>query len=302
MVRRIASQVQQQVARLQRGGWFEKTSARPARPLPVWYEAALEYPPLPLPAKAPPQRPPDDHLSFRQGSTRRPLKAHPLEINYIEDRVRRQFFRDHPFETFRPATLVEGPNIEAANPITGTLWTRLRQRGRNPTAEDAVQYIVNLHKHHDTSLSDAYAAGVSQFRSLKAERETAKSVAVLEADALGAVWGKSEIEHSFEKELKGLATWERLAEFDQGVIASRKRWKMIADKHEGAQKWTHGEEYTRERKEGVRPGYAPAPMRALFTELQSSAGLVELAPPNEKQSPSVDDSAPKEHKTRQNKK
>lgn len=134
MVRRFANQVHQQVSRLMRANYIKKE--------PAWFQAVLQYPPLPLPPKAPASRTQYDHTSrrpdFKSGQPvkLRRLKTRPLPIQYIEDDLRRQFFRDHPFEAFRPKTLVEGAGIEPPHAIRGKNWTRLRQRGRNPSPEE----------------------------------------------------------------------------------------------------------------------------------------------------------------------
>jgi small subunit ribosomal protein S23 len=54
----------------------------------------------------------------------------------MEDKVRRQFFRDHPFEAFRPVSIVEGGEVEIEHPARGENWTRLAQRGLNPSPEE----------------------------------------------------------------------------------------------------------------------------------------------------------------------
>jgi small subunit ribosomal protein S23 len=125
--RRVASQVHQQVSRLMRGGYIKKE--------PVWFQAVLDNPPLSLPPKSPPSRTEYD-VRPSTSSTLRPHTVRPLPIYYIEDDIRRQFFKDHPFETFRPTTLVESDRILAPLSVNGVEWTRLRQRGRNPTPEE----------------------------------------------------------------------------------------------------------------------------------------------------------------------
>ena len=143
MVRRIASQVHKQASRLTRAG-FIKTP-------PVWYQAVLEHPPLPLPPREPPSRtsydsaPPKEH-GFTIKKTPGPR---PLAVNYIEDEIRRQFFRDHPFETFRSRSLTEAGVIEDEHLISGPQWTRLSQRGRNPSPEE---YVSQRHPHLACSL------------------------------------------------------------------------------------------------------------------------------------------------------
>src|SRR6266849_1654003 len=120
MVRRIASQVHKQASRLTRAG-FLKTP-------PVWYEAVLEHPPLPLPPREPPSRTsydtsssPSSNQAFDSTATaiKKTQGSRPLSITYVEDDIRRQFFRDHPFEAFRPRTLTEAGAIENEHPISG---------------------------------------------------------------------------------------------------------------------------------------------------------------------------------------
>ena len=131
MVRRIASQVHKQASRLTRAG-FLKTP-------PVWYEAVLEHPPLPLPPREPPARTSYDRAPPKQTfATKKTPGPRPLPVNYIEDDIRRQFFRDHPFEAFRARSITEAGAVEDEHPVNGLQWTRLNQRGRNPSPEEYV--------------------------------------------------------------------------------------------------------------------------------------------------------------------
>ena len=123
--RRVASQVHQQLSRLMRGGYIKKE--------PAWFQAVLDNPPASLPPKSPPSR---TKYDVKPSSTLRQHSVRPLPIYYIEDDIRRQFFKDHPFETFRPTTLVESDRIEARHSVNGAEWKRLRQRGRNPSPEE----------------------------------------------------------------------------------------------------------------------------------------------------------------------
>ena len=79
----------------------------------------------------------------RSRVTRRrpPMKANarrsrPAQIVFPEDEVRRQFYRDHPFEAYRPKSLVEGESIAAEREPKGKEWTELRQRSVVPTPEE----------------------------------------------------------------------------------------------------------------------------------------------------------------------
>ncbi|KAH7914786.1 mitochondrial ribosomal protein S25-domain-containing protein [Hygrophoropsis aurantiaca] len=252
MVRRIASQVHKQAARLLRANYIKRE--------PVWFQAVLNHPPLPLPPKAPPVRPEvEERLARRKlskNSKLRPPTNHPLPIFYLEDEVRRQFFRDHPFEAFRAVSLVESDAVQPEHPIRGKEWTRLSQRGKNPTLEEAVRFAVNLHRHHNLSLSSAYARAVAQFRSLRSEHDVATSFARMEAEAYGAVFD-SEIDRTFEKEKKVYESQDRKIELDQGAMLARKRWKAILDVQSGMGGWDRGQQYTSLWKQGVRPTYTP---------------------------------------------
>jgi len=137
MVRRIASQVHKQASRLTRAG-FLKTP-------PVWYEAVLEHPPLPLPPREPPARTSYDSAPPKQTfAAKKTPGPRPIPVNYIEDDIRRQFFRDHPFEAFRARNITEAGAIEDEHPINGLQWTRLNQRGRNPSPEEYVDVFFSL--------------------------------------------------------------------------------------------------------------------------------------------------------------
>ena len=132
MVRRVASQVHKQASRLLKAGYLKRE--------PAWFQAVLEHPPLPLPARAPPSRSEFDlPLSPKKPAD---IAERPLDIAYLEDGLRKQFFRDHPFEAFRPTSLVEGREIEDEHPVRGKAWTRLRQRTRNPKPEECA-YIAS---------------------------------------------------------------------------------------------------------------------------------------------------------------
>jgi small subunit ribosomal protein S23 len=57
------------------------------------------------------------------------------KIVYEEDKIRRQFFKDFPFEALRPTSLVEGFDIKPEDEIVGETWTVLSQRGAYPSVE-----------------------------------------------------------------------------------------------------------------------------------------------------------------------
>lgn len=270
--KRIANQVHKQASRLLREGYIQRE--------PAWFRAVLDNPPLPLPARSPPLRTHFDTPSAATPLTPRAdsKTAKPLPIKYVEDEVRRQFFRDHPFEAFRHTSLIEGAAVEAEHSLRGVEWRRLRQRGRNPSPEEcvslqvpyvgcvvltfvtynsAVRYAVNLYEHHNMDLSSAYASAVAQFRSLRSELQVARSIALAEAEHLGMEFGPSQVDITFAKEQKALRTFQDTAVRDRTVETERKRWKAVVEREGRPDQWTKGQQYTRLWKEGVRPVYAP---------------------------------------------
>lgn len=268
MVRRVASQVHKQVSRLAQSNYLRKK--------PVWYDAVLEHPPIPLPPRGTPTRTPYDlpGPSANHRVPHKPAKAHTPRIVYLEDDIRRQFFRDHPFEAFRERTLVESGVLDDVHAVRDEQWTRLRQRGRNPVPEECVttlqldsslliifysvvRFAMNLYTYHLHSLSDAYIAAVTQFRALRSEHHIATSVAVAEAEAYGAVFEPTETEKAFAEEEEQLRSWESNAASEQQSLEARKRWKAVIDKSGNEGSWTRGEEYVRLWKEGIRPNYMP---------------------------------------------
>ncbi|KAI6047799.1 mitochondrial ribosomal protein S25-domain-containing protein [Pisolithus marmoratus] len=232
MVRRIASQVHKQVSRLMRVHYIKDE--------PVWYQAVLQFPPLPLPPKSPPIR----HDSTRH-SKLVPPKHKPVNIAYLEDEVRRQFFRDHPFEAFRPVSIVEGGIVAEEHPVQGKDWIRLSQRGRCPSPEDAVRFAVNLHKHHKVSLTVAYTRAVAEFRALRAEHDIASSFSRMEAEAYGTV---------FPRRILVYKAPERKRALDEGALLARKRWRAILNIDSGmGNTWSRGHEYAKLQGQGIRP-------------------------------------------------
>ncbi|KAI8967955.1 mitochondrial ribosomal protein S25 [Mycotypha africana] len=114
---------------------------------PVWLSAVQAYPPGPsiVRAKNPEvnvsgqteieqqlfsKPPPKQRIRYssKHVRTRAPK---PLPIIYPEDRLRRQFYRDHPFELSRPKVLVEDEHG-----INRTDFSKLLLDGMHPSQID----------------------------------------------------------------------------------------------------------------------------------------------------------------------
>lgn len=235
MPRRIPNQVTQTVSRLLQGGYMKAP--------PAWYEATLRHPPLVPPPHQTRQRPDEDLPRSQQShalrqphdraaaiggrsklNSRKKIRSQlpplrPQPIVYEADKIRRQFFRDHPWEVTRPQTLAEMDyTLETvANPeIPPGTWPELSMWSRmNPSVEEYVcranrSVIQCTQKTRDVggvSLSDAYRRTIASYHAIQAERELRMRYANLEARSLGADMGLSETERGFLKEGRELDKW-----------------------------------------------------------------------------------------------
>lgn len=138
-MRKIASTVPSSVSRLLQSTLLQTP--------PTWYQPLLSHPPPVLPPRQSVNRPLSNNdlpssvarahdSRSHQMKHLKGTKPRPKAIVYEEDRIRRQFFKDFPFEALRPVSLVEGTRVEEGHPISGENWTSLAQRGAYPTVEE----------------------------------------------------------------------------------------------------------------------------------------------------------------------
>lgn len=141
MVRKLAPQVPQAVARLLRAHTI---------PEPVWFKPVINNPPTPLPARQLVSRQSkhdlpsstahlgtDDHSRTRKLKHAKTPKLRIQPIVYEQrDQIRKRFLEDFPFEALRPVSLVEGREVSKGSKTSGAAWTELKQRGDNPTVEE----------------------------------------------------------------------------------------------------------------------------------------------------------------------
>ncbi|GAA5982256.1 hypothetical protein JCM11641_006241 [Rhodosporidiobolus odoratus] len=139
----------------------------------------------------------------RAANTRNPR---PWSIVFPEDDIRRRFFADHPFEAYRPVSLVDGEKVTEVEGPQGQEWTELSQRTTVPTAEDYIAFILNLVQSHSLPLSKAYPHGISQFRTLRSEHESASRSALLQAQSHGGIFF-GELDRTLAIEERVLDEW-----------------------------------------------------------------------------------------------
>ncbi|WVF69210.1 hypothetical protein IAT40_003986 [Kwoniella sp. CBS 6097] len=250
-MRRIPSQVPQAVSRLLQASVLSAP--------PTWYIPVLTNPPPQLPARQTLNRPRASHPALQQPSSAsagqqqkqegftdvayippgelekrdrlrkyRSRKLAPARISYAEDRIRRQFFKDFPFEALRPVSLVEGQEIDQSVKITGEQWTRLEQRGLYPSVEDCIEFVLNIQRTRPVPLSEAYAIATAEFVQLRGRHELATLAAEVEARHYGAEFKADAFERQFNLEEKSLSTL--IPPSSQGSSSSK-------IKHKPLQRW-----------------------------------------------------------------
>ena len=95
---------------------------------PAWYNVVGSIPPSATLVRPQPQQ----HIqSKRPGPRKRSKLFKPLPVGYEEDKLRSEFFGDHPWELARPRVILENDGKDAQR----TDWSRIRQPGRPLTGE-----------------------------------------------------------------------------------------------------------------------------------------------------------------------
>ncbi|KAL7271202.1 mitochondrial ribosomal small subunit component [Rhizina undulata] len=200
---------------------------------PAWYRVVAAIPPtttlvrsLPADFSEQEEDPTSTSSSFQKpNKTRRGRKPNglfrPQEIVYPEDRLRQRFFRDHPWELARPRILVENDG----NDHKGWDWAGIRQRGKALDGESVIQRQRYLMTHESLPESDAYDRARKEFYDLRMAEDIERRVALEEALAVGAEFGKSYIDIGVEMEHKVLLEWREKAVED---ILLRRHRQMAA--------------------------------------------------------------------------
>lgn len=89
---------------------------------PAWFTAVTENAPPEILTRTTPVQ----HAGYAAQRPNRKLRKQflPQQITYPEDKMRRTFFKDHPWELARPRILVEGNKLDG-----GEVWDEVRPVG-----------------------------------------------------------------------------------------------------------------------------------------------------------------------------
>jgi small subunit ribosomal protein S23 len=132
----------------------------------------------------------------------------PIEIKYEEDQLRREFFRDHPWELARPRIVLEstGKDYEKYD------WSRLQQPGKRLDGESVVQRQLHLLQTvPNMTKSAAYDIARREFYRFRHREDIERRVAAEEAEATGAEFGPTMLEVGVELENQEFERWKQWA-------------------------------------------------------------------------------------------
>ena len=131
----------------------------------------------------------------------------PAKITYPEDRLRSEFFGDHPWELARPRVVLE----DSGNDAKSWDWSRIQQPGRKMDGESVVQRQMWLMQHEGLDEAQAYDKARKEFYFYRHREDVERRVAKEEALATGAYFGKGPIEIGMELENQQWEEWKAWA-------------------------------------------------------------------------------------------
>ncbi|KAJ2704388.1 mitochondrial ribosomal small subunit component [Coemansia sp. IMI 203386] len=117
------------------------------------------------------------------GHSKRQLRTRstrPPKIEFPEDKLRREFYKNHPFELSRPRIVMEPTGR------TNEDWSRLTKGAGQVTGEDVVRHQHYLMQSKGMGEQEAYAQVTNELYKIRAREEMEAKIAQQEARAYGA--------------------------------------------------------------------------------------------------------------------
>ncbi|EEP81923.1 conserved hypothetical protein [Uncinocarpus reesii 1704] len=171
-----------------------------------------------LPGKSTPQTVIETRETPRHKKKKASRMFLPVEIRYEEDQLRKEFFRDHPWELARPRVVLESTGNDHARYD----WSKMQQPGKRLDGESVVQrqlYLLNTVP--DITKGQAYDIARREFYQLRLQEDVERRVAQEEARATGAYFGKDVTQVSMELENKEYDRWRVWAQKEAEQLSQR---------------------------------------------------------------------------------
>ncbi|KAI9815023.1 MAG: mitochondrial ribosomal small subunit component [Pycnora praestabilis] len=173
---------------------------------PSWFNIIENVPPAQILVRT---QPVQHQEQVRHTKTKKPSRMfQPQRLAYQEDSLRKEFFKDHPWELARPRVILENDGKDGQR----NDWSKLRQLGRRVDGESVIQrQLWLLQNIPDITTAKAYDQARQEFYALRHEEDVERRVAKEEALATGAYFGKSTLEFGMELEDKVFEEWKAAA-------------------------------------------------------------------------------------------
>ncbi|KAJ1325121.1 Mitochondrial ribosomal protein S25 [Microdochium nivale] len=174
---------------------------------PVWYDIMAAHPPAEILTRTYPQQHQPQKITSK---TRKASKMfQPQKITYEEDSLRRQFYKDHPWELARPRMIVETDGKDAQKYD----WSKgLRQPGMQLSGESVIQrQMWMMYNIEGMTRVKAYDAARREFYQIRQEEDVERRIAAEEARAVGAYFGKGFLQVGLELEDREFESWKKWA-------------------------------------------------------------------------------------------
>lgn len=169
--------------------------------MPPWYHAVSDIPPAQTLTR-PVMRAP------RVKGHKKPSRMfQPMPIVYPEDRLRSEFFGDHPWELARPRVILENDGKDGEK----WDWSRIVQPGKRLDGESVVQRQMYLMEHSNLTKEAAYDQARREFYHYRHLEDVERRIAKEEALYTGAYFGKGALEVGMGLEDGAYENWKAWA-------------------------------------------------------------------------------------------
>ncbi|KAL2263717.1 hypothetical protein VTK26DRAFT_5473 [Humicola hyalothermophila] len=178
------------------------------KPTAPWIQAVADIPPAEILTRPYPIQ--HSERRMRGRAARRPARDmfRPTRIVYPEDELRRDFYRDHPWELARPRLVLELDGQDGRYRD----WSKgLRQPGMQLSGESVVQRQLWLMEAKGMRKEEAYDKARKEFYKLRQQEEIEQRIAVEEARMYGAYFGKTHLQVGMELESNIYERWKAWA-------------------------------------------------------------------------------------------
>ena len=218
------------------------TTERISKP-PPWYNVVGSITPTQALVRTQPL--PHQKRKGRPSTKKASKLFQPQTIHYEEDALRKEFFKDHPWELARPRLVIENDGKDSQTMD----WSRIKQSEKALSGERCFILITcpstvlsfpsvvqrQLWLQYNVlgiTPAQAYDQARKEFYDLRLQEEVERRVAKEEAMSTGAYFGKSALEIGMELEDKEYEKWKVWAT-DEASMAQQNQAAMYTGSAEG---------------------------------------------------------------------